>query len=127
MNALMLMADAGSASGGFSIGELLKNSTATLKGWGGGLIMLLGVVMIIAATWQIAKGLMDQGRGQTNWFIVILLFLVGGAFLAGGWGFADKISKGGKKTIEELGTGTPTQAIYYNIDNYEKINNVPLK
>lgn len=71
--------------------------------------------MLIAAVWQIAKGLMDQGRGQTNWFMVVLLFLVGGAFMYGGFNFAENMASGGKKTIEDLGKGV-SQSIVYTME-----------
>ena len=105
-------------AGDFSVGMLLQNGTTTIKTWGGYFIILLGVVMVIAAVWQIAKGLMNQGKGQTNWATVVLLFIIGGAFMVGGFGFAESISSGGRKTIEELGSGT-TAAIYYNVDNLD--------
>lgn len=89
----------------FSIGKFLESSTETLKKWGGYLIVLIGVVMIVASVVQIAKGLMSKGGQPTNWAVVVLLLLLGGAFFAGGFEFVSRIAKGGQKTIEDLGSG----------------------
>lgn len=90
----------------WSIGTFLTNATSTLKGWGGLFIVLLGVVMIVVAGVLIAKGLMSHGKTQTNWLIVILLFLIGGAFMVGGFSFLSDIAGGAKKSIEDIGSGT---------------------
>ena len=86
--------------------SFLSNAENQLKAWGGGIILIIGVAMIIAAVWQIASGLMSHGKKQTNWAIALLLLIVGGAFAVGGWGFVFNIAQGGKKTIEELGGAT---------------------
>lgn len=113
LNSMVVMsAQPAAPSGDFSIGALLTNSTHTLQGWGGSFIILIGVVMIISAVWHIAKGLMDQGRGQTNWFMVVLLLIVGGAFTWGGFNFVSGLASGGKKTIEDLGKGTAQSIVY---------------
>lgn len=91
---------------GFSIPKLLSNSVTKLQEWGGLLVILLGVVLIIWAVIQVVKAFLDQGRGQANWFSIVLMFLLGGAFMTGGWGFVEKLSSGGQATIEELGTGS---------------------
>ena len=90
----------------WDVSSFLKNSEKQLKDWGGGIILIIGVVMIIASVWQIASGLMSHGKKQTNWAIALLLLIVGGAFVAGGWGFVSNIASGGKKTIEDLGSGS---------------------
>lgn len=83
--------------------SFLTNSTNQLQTWGGLVISLIGVIMIIAGVYQLAKGLMSQGRGQTNWAVVVLLIIVGGAFIAGGWKLVSDIASGGEKTIRDLG------------------------
>lgn len=65
----------------------------------------------IASVYFIAKGLMSQGRGQTNWALTFLLLIIGGAFMATsaggatGWSLLEQISGGARQTIEDLGTG----------------------
>lgn len=99
-------------SGGWDIGSFLENSTTTIKVWGNYFIILIGVIMVIWAAWQIGSGLMSHGKKQTNWFIAVALLIVGGAFLVGGFGFVENISKGGKQTIEDLGTGSSIIMMY---------------
>lgn len=87
----------------WDIGTFLQNATSTIKNWGGLIIILIGVVMVIAAVWKAAHGLMSHGKTQTNWVIVIILLVLGGAFMVGGFTFVSHIASGGKKTLEDLG------------------------
>ena len=89
----------------WDIGSFLENSAAQIKEWGGLIIILVGIVMIITASVKIAMGLANHGKQQVNWFLLILLFLIGGAFSVGGYSFVSNIAEGGKKTIEDLGGG----------------------
>lgn len=94
-------------TGAWDLGTFLQNATQTLKDWGGYLIILIGVVMIVFAVYLIAKGLMSHGKGgQTSWAVAIILLILGGAFMVGGFTFVSNIASGGKKTIEDLGGGT---------------------
>ena len=95
LNTMVLMA--------WDLGSFLQHSTETLKKWGGYLIILIGVVMVIASVYQIAKGLISHGKTQTNWAIAIILLILGGAFMVGGFSFVSNIASGGRKTIEDLG------------------------
>lgn len=90
--------------GAWDLGSFLQNMTETIKTWGGYFIILIGVVMIIVSVYQIAKGLITHGRGQTNWFVAVFLLILGGAFAVGGYSFVANIASGGKKTIEDLGS-----------------------
>ncbi len=91
----------------WDLGSFLQNSKTTLQTWGGYLIMLIGVVMVIASVYMIAKGLITHGKGQpVSWPVAIILLILGGAFLTGGWSFVNNIASGGQKTIEDLGNGT---------------------
>lgn len=90
----------------WDLGSFLQNATGTLKTWGGYFIVLIGVVMLIFGVFKAGKALMSKGQGQDNWAIIIILIILGGAFIAGGWTFVETISKGGKKTIEDLGGHT---------------------
>lgn len=88
----------------WDLGSFLENSTKTLKLWGGSFIVLIGVVMVVASVYQIAKGLISHGKGPgTNWAIAIALLIAGGAFMTGGFGFVKTIAGGGEKTIKDLG------------------------
>jgi uncharacterized membrane protein len=90
----------------WDLGSFLQHSTETLKQWGGYLIILIGVVMVIASVYQIAKGLISHGKTQVSWPVAIILLILGGAFMVGGFSFVADIASGGKQTIEDLGNGT---------------------
>lgn len=90
----------------WELNTFLNKLGKTMQVWGQLIMIILGVAMLIAAAFFIAKGLMSQGRGQTNWALVILLLVIGGVFLAGGLGgwntFVD-ISNGMNNTVQGLG------------------------
>lgn len=89
---------------GWSINNFLTNLNKNLNLWGGLLIVVVGLVMVIVAVIKIAKGLMSSGRGQTNWVLNIVLFFIGGALaFGGGWSLVQGISQGGSDTLNDLG------------------------
>lgn len=89
---------------GWSINNFLTNLNKNLNLWGGLLIVVVGLVMVIVAVVKIAKGLMSSGRGQTNWVLNIVLFFIGGALaFGGGWSLVRGISQGGSDTLNDLG------------------------
>lgn len=89
---------------GWSINNFLANLNKNLSQWGGMLIVVVGLVMVIVAVVKIAKGLMSSGRGQTNWVLNIVLFFLGGALaFGGGWSLVQGISQGGSDTLNDLG------------------------
>lgn len=90
---------------GWSVNNFLTNLNKNLSMWGGMLIVVVGLVMVIVAVIKIAKGLMSGGRsGQTNWVLNIVLFFLGGALaFGGGWSLVQGISQGGSDTLNDLG------------------------
>lgn len=98
----------------WSVTNFLNNVNSQLRSWGGVIVAIIGVIMVIVAIWNIGKGLMGGGRGQVNWVLNIILFLVGGALaFTGGWGLVESIADGGASTLNELG-GSGT--IVYEVD-----------
>ena len=102
----------------WSIDSFLTNLVGKLKTWGNLIMILVGVVMVIAAVWQIGTGLMSNGKKQINWVVSIALLLLGGALASfglsgnGAWNWVSGIAEGGKTTIDELGgTTTPGSTI----------------
>ena len=93
----------------WDIGSFLNNTTTTIKSWGGALIILIGIVMMIYAVYMIAKGLMTHGKGQTNWAVAIITLIIGGALAVGGFAMVDSIASGGAKTINQLGDSNATK------------------
>ncbi len=87
----------------------LKNSTVQLKKWGAALIAIIGVVLIIVAIVQIAKKFISPQGAPGGWAMPIVCFIVGGAFLIGGWNLVASIARGGQKTIEDLGGQPATE------------------
>lgn len=98
----------GSSGGGFDIIQFLKNGANYVKEIGHYLMVLAGVILVIVAVVQIAKGLAGGGRGQVNWVMSILCLLVGGMLIFGGWNLATSVAGMGKDTLEKLGTGGNT-------------------
>lgn len=90
----------------WDLGSFLQNATSTLKEWGGYLIILIGVVMVVWSVVMIARGLISHGKTQVSWPVAIILLILGGAFMVGGFSFVANIAAGGKTTIEDLGNGT---------------------
>lgn len=96
------------AVGAWDVGSLLKNATSTLKGWGSLLIILIGVAMLVWAFVLLGKKLMasqQQAQNQAGWPQIILLIIVGGAGMIGGWSLMQDIGSGGKTTVYDLGNG----------------------
>lgn len=93
-------------TGAWDLGSFLENSFDTLGKWASSFVMIIGLICLTYAVWQIATGLWSQGKKQTNWFTSILLLLVGGVLSAAtGFEFVKTIASGGQKTIEDLGGG----------------------
>ncbi len=106
-------------SSNWDISTFLTNLTTQLKSWGGLVIMLLGVVMVVVAIWKVATGLMSHGKGQPpNWLLIAILFLLGGAFVVAGasgmeaFNWVAGIAGGGKQTIIGLGNGGTTTILF---------------
>lgn len=90
----------------WNLNSFLNNFGQAAQTWGKYIVFAIGTFMVIAAAFFIAKGLMSQGRGQTNWALTILLLIIGGALMAtggGGWQLLQNIAGGSKQTISDLG------------------------
>lgn len=91
----------------WSLDSFLNRVKDKLSGWGGILIVIIGIVMIIAGVYQIAKGLAGHGKAQISWPIAILLVVLGGVFVAiSSIALFENIGKGMQTTIEDLGNGS---------------------
>lgn len=101
----LLMTSGGS---GWSIDTFLDTLGDALHKWGALIVFIIGTVMVIASVYFIAKGLMSQGRGQTNWAVTILMLVLGGVFMStalGGWDWLKDVSEGARQTMDDLGSG----------------------
>lgn len=96
----------GGGTGKFDLITFLDNAAGYLKKVGHYIMVLAGVILVIVAVVQIAKGLAGGGRGQVNWVMSITCLLVGGMLIFGGWNLATGLASMGADTITELGGGT---------------------
>lgn len=103
MLATYILAD----NGGFELSNLLKSATGKVNDYAQSLVVIIGVVMVVAAIYQIGKGFMSGGRGQTNWAMAIGCLIVGGAIcVTGGYKLIADVAKGGKDTINSMGANS---------------------
>lgn len=94
-------------AGSWDLRTFLQNSFRTLDQWFSLAAMVVGLVAIAWATWQIVSSLMSQGKKQINWAVAIILLLVGGALsMSNGFQFVRGIANSGQKTINDLGGQT---------------------
>ena len=91
----------------WSIDSLLNSVQSKIGTWGQILVVIIGLVMVIAGVFKIAKGLMSHGQGQVNWVLNIALILIGGVLAFGsGWAILEQMGTGTETTLNELGQGT---------------------
>ena len=89
----------------FDIITFLQNAAGYLKTIGHYLMILAGVILVIVAVIQIAKGFASGGRGQVNWVMSIACLLVGGLLIFGGWNTATMVASIGGGTIDSIASG----------------------
>lgn len=105
MLATYILADNNGGAG--SITNILRSAADTLNAWGKYFLVLLGIVMVVYGVYQIGKGMMSGGRGQTNWAMAIGCIILGGAIaVTGGWGFVVKIAQGSGNELNEMSNNT---------------------
>lgn len=93
-----------------NVTNLLKNAGSAFQTWGKVIVFVIGTIMVIAAVFFIAKGLMSQGRGQTNWALTIILLILGGVFMAtgaGGWSVLKNVTGTTTNTLNEWADNNP--------------------
>lgn len=92
----------------WDVGTFLTNAKKTIDKWGNLLLKLLGVAALVWAAVLTLKKLMASQQSQSQqagWPTIILLTLVGGGFMIGGFGLAKTIGGGGETSIRQLGGG----------------------
>lgn len=111
-------------TGAWDVGSFLENAKSTVQGWGGGVLMLLGVIALIVGAVFLVKKLLanPQTAGQQHgWATIALLIIVGGALGTGGFQLVKTVGSGGEKTIKDLGDGA---VIVQTADHADQVNGV---
>ena len=57
------------AGGGASIGKFIQSMGTNIGSWVKMIVMIIGVIMVGAGIYQVAKNLISHGKGQTNWIV----------------------------------------------------------
>ena len=98
-------------SGGSSFIETIFNNIANFcKAAGSYIVLIIGLLLIIMAVYQISKGFLSGGS-RSNWFLILGCLLFGGILIFGGWVVmtGDKFGAAGKNTVDSMLSGnTPT-------------------
>lgn len=103
LNMLTAYILAAKKGGSGSITNILKSASDTASTWGRYFLVVLGIVMVIYGVYQIGKGMMSGGRGQTNWAMAIGCIILGGALAVnGGWKFVVNIAQGSGNELNEM-------------------------
>lgn len=88
----------------WNLGDFVKNSKEKIAEWGGAIIVIMGLIMMLVGAVKIGKGLMSHGQGQPpNWVINILLVVAGGAFTIFGFGLFKNFGEMAAQDLEQLG------------------------
>lgn len=87
----------------FDLIKFLENASNYVKKVGHWIMVFAGIILVIVAVVQIAKGFASGGRGQVNWVMSLACLLVGGMLIFGGWNLATGIASIGADTIAEMG------------------------
>ena len=86
----------------WSMDNMLSGANTKLQKWASLGVAVLGIIMVIVALFKFGKGMMSD-RAQTNWVLVIVLFLVGATLAFGsGWAFVHQMSDFGTNTLNEV-------------------------
>lgn len=113
-NAYDLLAVASSLPlAGWDLVSFFENAREYIGLAGGGLLSLIGTAGVVWGGVLLIKKLMAGQQNQDNWFKIILLIIVGGALMVGGFALISTIASGGEQTIKDLGEGLvlPLQAV----------------
>ncbi len=103
MMRVMLDGSSGGGSGKFDRKKFFQNASDYLQDLAKYIMLFAGIILIIVAAIQIAKGFASGGRGQVNWVMTIGCLLVGGILAFGGFKLMATVAKTGADTLAELG------------------------
>lgn len=99
MNMVSILAD-------WELGSFLGALNASLQNWAAIGVAVLGILMVIVAIYKFFKGMISEGKGQTNWVMIGAMFLVGAGMAFGsGWALVHNAADFGTNTLNQLGNG----------------------
>ena len=104
----------GGNTGGKDVVKMAENAGYYIQDIVKYVIAIIGIILILVALVQIAKGLASGGKGQVNWVMSIGCLLVGGLLLFGGWNLLSNVSLIGADTVDTL---TGNEYDTYNSEN----------
>lgn len=107
MNALVTLNSALASPAAWDLVSALNNAGKYVGRIGSGAVFMLGFILILVGAWKLAMKLINGEKSRESWGMIVALIVIGGFFAYGGWTmFANVVAKGGKKTIEDLGSGS---------------------
>lgn len=94
---------------GWSLDSFLQNLGNAAKVYGGYIVILIGIVLVLFGVVSIFKAInakSDRGESPTPHIVkAVLSIIIGGAMSVMGWQFAELLSSGGAETVQDLGQG----------------------
>ena len=92
-------------AGQWSPTQALEHGANNATVWGGLIIVILGVILIVLGAYRCFKNLKDHGKGQTSWAVAVACLVLGGVMAFGGWAlFGGTIAAGLADTARNWGT-----------------------
>lgn len=103
----------------WTFSQFLNSLNGSINNWASVGVAVLGAVVLFVGIFQVAKGLMGGGHGQTNWPVAIGAIVIGGIMMFTGWTTFQTIGNGIGTEVNGMGNGTTAgggEAIVYTID-----------
>lgn len=94
------------SGGSGDIGSLLNGGGASIEYWASIVVVILGVIALLVGAYMLVSGLISHGKKQTSWVVVILLFVVGGVLLIGGWDTLVNVAGAANSSISSWSNGS---------------------
>lgn len=105
MNALVTLNSALASPAAWDLVSALRNAGNYVGKLGSAAVIMLGFILILVGAWKLAMKLINGEKSRESWGMIVALIVIGGAFAYGGWKMFTGVASGGKKTIEDLGSG----------------------
>jgi hypothetical protein len=87
----------------WSLDQLLSGAYNKMLNWVGYIILIIGVILLGIAIFQLLKKFGSGGQGGMSWVLIIIMACVGGALMGGGIKFVYDLTKGAQSTITNMG------------------------